>query len=162
MNRSICEREDQTAAAVRAGTIDPEIASHARQCAACAEVSLVTEFLQRGDTLAEHEQIPMPDAGLIWAKANLRATQEVVRIVLRPIRFMKIIAVIAFACSPWFRLVLPVVRQMASSWSGGLNFNVAFAPKLWPFMANDSMILLASTGTLILLGLSSWYMLRQE
>jgi hypothetical protein len=162
MNRSFCEREDQTAAAVRAGTIDPEIASHARQCAACAEVALVTEFLRDGDTLAEHEQIPMPDAGLIWAKANLRATQEVVRMVLRPIRFMKIIAVIAFACSPWLRLVLPVVRQPSSSWSRALDFNVAFAPKLWPVMANDSTILLASTSTLVLLGLSSWYMLRQE
>jgi hypothetical protein len=121
----------------------------------------VTEFLRDGDTLAEHDQIPVPDAGLIWAKANLRATQEVVRMVLWPIRFMKIIAVIAFACSP-LRLVLPVVRQLSSSWSPALDFNVAFAPKLWPVMANESTIFLASTGTLVLLGLSSWYMLRQE
>jgi len=162
MNRSICEREDQTAAAVRAGTIDSEIASHTRQCAACAEVSLVTKFLREGNTLAEFEHIPMPDAGRIWAKANLRATQEVVRMVLRPVRFMKIIALIAFACSPWLRLVLPIVRQLSSLWSRALDFNIAFAPKLWPVMANESTILLASTGTLVLLGLSSWYMLRQE
>jgi hypothetical protein len=161
MNRSICEREDQTTAAVRSGTIPPEIASHARQCATCADILLVTVFLRQGGTLAEHEQITMPDAGLIWKTAQSRATQEAMRLALRPIRFMKIIAVIAFACSPWLRLLMPIGRQL-TSWSPTLDFDFAFASRLWPVMASESTILLASTGTLVLLGLSSWYMLRQE
>ena len=162
MNQAICEREDQTAAAVRTGTIDPEIASHARQCRACADIVLVTDFLREGVTLADHERLPMPDAGLIWRNAQSRATQEATRLALRPIRFMKIIAVVAFACSPWLRLLLPLGKDLASSWSPTLDFNFAFSSRLWPVLANQSAILLASTGTLVLLGLSSWYMLRQE
>ena len=162
MNRAICEREDQTAAAVRSGIMDPEIASHARQCRVCADVLLVTELLREGGALTDHEQIPMPDAGLIWQNAQSRATQESMSLALRPIRFMKIIAVVAFACSPWLRLQLPLVRQLASSWSPTLDLNFAFTSRLWPVLANESTILLASTGTVVLLGLSSWYMLRQE
>lgn len=162
MKRAICEREDQTAAAVRGGTVTLEIASHARQCAACAEVLLVAEFLREGSALADHERIAVPDAGVVWSAAQTRASQEAVHIALRPIRFMKIVAVIAFACSPWLRLLLPVVRETASSWSRALDFNVVTALRVWPTLANESTIILASSGTLVLLALSSWYMLRQE
>lgn len=162
MNRAFCAREDETAAATRTGTIAPEIASHARQCAACAEILFVTEFFQEEASLRDHEQLTMPDAGLIWKNAQSRATQESVRLALRPIRFMKIIAVIAFASSPLFRMLLPIGRHLFSSWSGALDFNIGSPLRLWPTMANESAILLASTATLILIGLSSWFMLRQE
>lgn len=161
MNRAICEREDQTAAAVRIGRIDPEIAAHARQCAECADILVVTEFLREGVDLADHKRLAIPNAEVIWQKANSKASQEAVRLALRPIRIMKIIAVVAFAGSPWLRMSLPVGRKLLA-WSGNSDFNIAFASRLWPIMANESTILLASTGTLVLLALSSWYMLRQQ
>jgi predicted anti-sigma-YlaC factor YlaD len=161
MNQAICEREAQTAAAVHSGTIDHEIAAHARQCPVCSDILLVNEFLRENAAL-DQERTALPDAGLIWQKAQSRANQQAMRLALRPIRFMKIIAVVAFACSAWLRLLLPIGKELLASWSRSLDLNLGFASKIWPTMANESTILLASSGTLVLLGLSSWYMLRQE
>ena len=160
MNRDFCEREDQTSAAARSGTIDGETALHARECAACSEIVLVCELLNKN---AVHpERIAIPGPTFIWQKARLRVNQEAIRVALRPIRYMKILALVVFAGSPWLRLLLPLGRELAGSSARVMDSNLAFASRLWPTMANESTILLGSLGTIILLGLSSWYMLRQE
>lgn len=162
MNRVICGREDQTAATIRNGAIDDETASHAQHCPACSDILLVREFLRADCFLADHEQSALPDASHIWQKARSRAQQEAVRLAMRPIRFMKIIAIIAFACSPWLRLLLPIGREFAVSWSRTLDFNFAVVSKVWPAAANQAVILLGFGSATILLSLGSWYMLRQE
>lgn len=156
-----CPREEQTFAAIRSSTISPEIAAHAQRCPACSEVLLVAEFLQKTAALTDHERAALPDPAFIWQKARRQATQQAVRVALRPIRFMKIIAILAFACSPWLRFVLPAARELAASWSKAFDFNLAFFSMPWP-IANDAALLLGLSGTILLLGLSSWYMLRQE
>lgn len=161
MNRVICEREDQTAAAIRSGAIDDEAASHAQHCPACSDILLVSDFLRDDGALADHEQTALPDASHIWQKARLRAQQEAVRLATRPIRFMKIIAIAAFACSPWLRL-LPIGRELSASWSRAFDFNFAVVSKVWPAEANQAAILLGFGAATILLSLSSWYMLRQK
>jgi hypothetical protein len=162
MNRVFCEREDQTAAAIRSGAVHDEIASHARHCPACSDILLVSEFLREDCALADHEQTALPDPSHIWQKARLRSRQEAVRLAMRPIRFMKIIAIVAFACSPWLRLLLPIGREFAASWSKAFDLNLAFVSKVWPAAANQAAILLSFGAATILLSLSSWYMLRQE
>ena len=162
MNKSVCEREDRTSEAARLGMIDCETSRHAQQCAICSDILLVNELANDDPFFSELDATTLPDAASVWHNAQLRARNQALRVALRPIRYMKVLACIAFACSPWLRSLLPVVRELDSSWSRALDFNVAFASKFWPLIANESTILLASTGTLVLLGLSSWYMLRQE
>ena len=162
MNRVICEREDQTAAAIRSGAIDDETASHAQHCPACSDILLVSEFLREDCVLADHEQTALPNASHIWQRARSQAQQEAVRLAMRPIRFMKIISIVAFACSPWLRLLLPIGRELAASWSRAFDFNFAFVSKVWPTAANQAAVLLGFGAATILLSLSSWYMLRQE
>jgi hypothetical protein len=162
MNRVICEREDQTAAAIRNGAIDDETASHVQHCPACSDILLVGEFLREDGPPADHEQTALPDASHIWQEGRLRAHQEAVRLAIRPIRFMKIIAIVAFAFSPWLRLLLPIGRELAASWSKAFDLNLAFVSKVWPPAANQAAILLVFGAATILLSLSSWYMLRQE
>jgi len=162
MNQAFCEKERQTAAAVRSGTIDRDTALHAQTCAVCSDIWLVSKFLNEDCALADQERTAVPDPTYIWQKVRLRANKEALRIALRPIRYMKVLACVAFACSPWLRLLLPIGREFAASWSRILDSNLASAGKLWPPMANESTVLLGVVGTIILLGLSSWYMLRQE
>lgn len=162
MNKVFCEKEQQTSAAVRTGTIDRETTLHAQTCAVCSDILLVSKFLNADCALADHERTAVPDPTFIWQKAQLRANQEALRIALRPIRYMKVLACVAFACSPWLRLLLPIGREFAASFSRILDSNLAPASKLWPAMANESTVLLGVVGTIILLALSSWYMLRQE
>ena len=162
MNRNSCGREDQTSTAARSGTIDRETALHAQECAVCSEIMLVGKFLNDNAVFADRERLPLPDPTLIWQRARLETDQQAAHLALRPIRIMKVIACAAFACSPWLRLLLPIGRELTASWSRSIDLNVASASKLWPTLANESTILLGAFGTLILLGLSSWYMLRQE
>jgi hypothetical protein len=162
MNRSICEREEQTAAAVLYGAIDSEVASHAQRCTACSDILLVGEFLRNDGTLADGEKNALPDPGLIWGKAQQRAAQRAVRLALRPIRIMTALACLAFVCSPWLRLLLPLAQSLASSFSGTLDSNLVFFFKAWPTTPNQPVLLLAVFGTIVLLGMASWLVLREE
>ena len=162
MNKNICEREDQTSEAARSGIIDCETSVHAQQCAICSDILLVNKIANDDSFFTDLEPTALPDAAFIWRNAQLRARKKALGVALRPIRYMKLLACITFVCSPWLRLLLPLARQLTASWSRILDSNLASASKLWPAMANESMVTLGVLGTLILLGLSSWYMLREE
>lgn len=162
MNPHICEKEDQTLKTVLSGTVDTETVSHAQQCPACSDILLIAGFLQKDGTLTDRERNAVPDPGPIWQEARSRANQQAIRVALRPIRFMKIIACLAFACSPWFRPLLPLGRELSASCSRTLDSIVALLSRTSLSASAELAVLLGFSGTLILLGLSSWYMLRQE
>lgn len=162
MTRATCEREDHTSAVVLSGTVNLEVASHARECPVCADILLVTEYLREDEALVPHERAATPEAGLIWQKAKVRATQEAVRVALRPIRFMKIVAIIAFLSLPWLRSLLPGGRELISSWTRNFDFNIALTPRIWASNTTQVAILLGFAAATILLSLSSWYLVRQE
>lgn len=162
MNKSVCEREDQTSEAARSAMIDCETSRHAKQCAICSDILLANELANDDSFFEDLDPTALPDAAFIWHNAQRRARKEALRVALRPIRFMKVLACVIFLCSPWLRLLLPLGKQLTPSWSRALDSNLASASKLWPTMANESTIALGVLGTLILLGLSSWYMLRTE
>lgn len=162
MTRTICEREDNTSAAVLSGTVNAEIVSHARECPVCADILLVSEFLREDKALAVSECIALPNPGAIWHKAQLRATQYLIRRALRPIRFMKIVAIVAFLSLPWLRSLLPTARELISSWTQNLDFNLDLAPRIWPATTTQLAILLGFAAATILLSLSSWYLVRQD
>ena len=162
MTRTICEREDHTSAAVLSGTVDAKITSHAEQCTVCADILLVTEFLREDKALAASQCTALPNPGAIWHKAQLRATQEAVSRALRHIRFMRIIAIVAFLSLPWLRFILPIGRQLISSWTRNLDFNLVLSPKIWPTTTTQLAILLGFAAATILLSLSCWYLVRQE
>lgn len=161
MNPAICEREQQTASAILDGTIPPEIAAHAERCLACSEIMLVAQFL-RTNALSDQERTAVPDPQRIWHKAQHEARQQALRKALRPIRFMKFAACVAFACSPWLRWLLPLGQELSASWSKAFDFNLASISRPWPATATEATLLFGLSGTIILLALSSWFMLREE
>ena len=162
MTRHSCEREDQTVAAVLSGTPDDEIVRHSRQCAACSEILLVAGFMKKNNASSDPERATLPDPGFIWREARSRAHREALRVALRPIRFMKVMAGVAFMCSPWLRLFLPIGRSLANLWSRVFDSSLVFLSKTSLSTPAEVTILIGFSGTLILLGLSSWYMLREE
>jgi len=155
MNHILCERQDQTSAAARNGTVDRETALHAQQCPACSEILLVGELLREHSALTQQERIVLPEAGLIWKQAQTRASREAVQLALRPIRFMKIVAVVAIFAVPWLRSLLPTTSEWMSSLMGNLNSDLISIP-------HQAEILLAFAAATVVLTLSSWYMVRQE
>ena len=162
MTTTICEREDHTSAAVLSGTVNAEITSHAKRCTVCTHILLVSEFLLEGKALAASECTALPNPGAIWHKAQMRATQEAVSRALRPILFMRIIAIVAFLSLPWLRFILPIGRELTSSWTRNLDLNLVLSPKIWPATTTQLAILLGFAAATILLSLSSWYLVCQE
>jgi len=162
MNDILCQREDQTAAAVRNATVDRETALHAQQCPACSEILLVAEFLCDRSTLTDRERTVLPDVAPIWKQAQTRAGREALRLALRPIRFMKIIAVVALFAVSWLGSHLPATSEWMGSWMGNLNPDLISIPRIWPASAYQAEILLGFAAATVLLTLGSWYMVRQE
>jgi hypothetical protein len=162
MKLQSCVWEEQTSAAVANGTIPPEVVTHAQRCSVCADILLVGNFLRDDALCTPDERLALPQAGLIWRKAQQKAAEQSLRLALRPIRWMTAIACIVFACSPWLRLILPLVQDLGSSWSRALNFDFVSFSNLWPATSTQPFMLIGLSGTMILLALGSWLMLRQE
>jgi hypothetical protein len=154
MKEGYCEKEEQVMAALQpSGSFSPDLAEHVGRCDVCSELMLVGEFLHAENALSEHELAAMPNAGLIWRKAQATAREDARKEALakatRPIRFVRTCAyVIALFATPWIVLQWPQLLL----WAG----------HVWPQALNETTLLLGVMGTLLCVGLSSWYMLREE
>ncbi len=71
-----------------------ELVEHARHCEVCADVALVASAVR---TERQQEmQMPVPDAGRVWWKAQLRARREAIEAAGRPITAVQ---VLTLACA---------------------------------------------------------------
>jgi len=83
-----CEKEQAVAEMLQCGhwpeACDPALRIHVEHCAVCSEVVLVAQFLreEHASLLADKK---LPDAGLVWWKAQLRARREAAELATRPI-----------------------------------------------------------------------------
>jgi hypothetical protein len=181
MNPSHCEREPQTLAAILRGDSNPDIVAHAQTCPACSEVRLVAQLLQKEARLADHELHSLPDAGLIWRKAQARAREKALAKATLPIRMMRTCAtVLAVFAAPWlisqFTVWLHELGLNRFSWADQnlINWNWlnrAWANQTWPDQAltNHGWLgaltgttLLGLSVTIVCIAVGSWYMLREK
>jgi hypothetical protein len=161
MNEHFCDKEQQVATALCGSSRDAELLAHARSCQVCSEVLLVAEFLRGSAQLATHELSALPDAALIWRKAQTFARERALDRATLPIRIARIATFfVAVLAAPWLILEsrqfwlwvadLWPIRQLSST------------NRFWLSEFNDTALLLAITSTIICIGLGSWYMLREE
>jgi hypothetical protein len=158
MNEQYCEKEQEVAAALAGGSCDAEILNHARECAVCSEVLLVREFLRRGAQLAPQEIENLPDATLVWRKAQAMALEKALGRATLPIRAVRIVA-----CSAGVFAAPLLFHQSRSLWPGLTDVwlrHLSSTSRLWPSGSNELALLLAIAGAIFLIGLSSWYMLQ--
>jgi hypothetical protein len=157
MNNQYCEKEQEVTAALAGSTRDVEILNHARECPVCSEVLLVREFLRAGAQLAPQEIENLPDATLIWRKAQVAALENALGRATLPIRAVRIIA-----CAAGVFAAPLLVDQSRRLWPGltdGWLRHLSSASPLWSSGSNELALLVAITGAVCLIGLSSWYML---
>ena len=159
MNEAYCEKEQQVVAALCGSLRDTKILGHARTCLVCSEVLLVAEFLRESTQIATHELRALPDAALIWRKAQTLAREKALVRVTLPIRLARISAfVVAVLAAPW------LILESHQLWSWMADFwprHLSFTNRFWPADLNATALLLAIVGTLVCT-LSAWYMLREE
>ncbi len=79
--------------------VDPELREHAKTCQICSDVAVVADAIEsmREETVASAAMADtIPDSGLVWWKAQIRARREAAQAVGRPITAVQ---VAAFACA---------------------------------------------------------------
>lgn len=159
MKTQYCEHEQAVIDALQAGSLPDDLLVHAGACAVCSEVVLVTDCL-REDALV-NDQPHLPHASMIWRKAQARAREQALARATLPIRIVRTCAyALAILASPW--LVVQISHPPA--WMLSLGF------RHFPWMQMDGdwlaalsgTTLLGLTATLVCIGLSSWYMLREK
>ncbi len=139
MRQIECEFESDVLAAVIQSRwperVDAELREHVKKCDICSDVAAVASAIECArEVTAADAAIPaaLPDSGLVWWKAQMRARREAVETAGRPITAIQ---VAAYACamglmgacigasSSWFQAILK------SGWAAVSGFDVkAFIP----------------------------------
>jgi hypothetical protein len=158
MNERYCDKEQEVAAALAGGAPDSAILDHARECAVCSEILLLQEFLREGAQLASHEIEDLPDATVVWRKAQAIAREQALARATLPIRVVRTVA-----CAAGVLAVPLLLVESQRLWPGLTNAwraHLSSATRLWPSASNEPALLLAITGAILSIALSSWYILR--
>jgi hypothetical protein len=71
-----CAHEDAVAAAARTGRWTPELRAHRDGCMTCAELTLVTAAMAADADALAGLNIPLPDPGVIWLRAQLAEREK--------------------------------------------------------------------------------------
>jgi hypothetical protein len=83
-----CEKEQALTETLQRGqwpeACDPVLRAHVENCPVCSEVVQVAQAL-REEHASLHAEMKLPDAGLVWWKAQLRARREAAELATRPI-----------------------------------------------------------------------------
>jgi hypothetical protein len=91
-----CEKEQAVTEMLQSGrwpeACDSALRNHVENCAVCSEVVLVAQFL-REEHASLFADMKLPDAGLVWWKAQLRARREAAELATRPIALAERFAV---------------------------------------------------------------------
>jgi hypothetical protein len=91
-----CEKEQAVTEMLQSGrwpeACDSALRSHVVNCVVCSEVVLAAQFL-REEHAALLAEMKLPDAGLVWWKAQLRARREAAELATRPIALAERFAV---------------------------------------------------------------------
>jgi hypothetical protein len=157
MKPNSCSREPDVIAALLNDALPDDLYAHARLCEVCSEVIQVTNALLQEVAPGSTELRP-PDASVVWRRAQSLACEKAFARATQPIRIARISSLVAAAIAlPWLVLTLPYslswIPDLASHFrTVDLSFSSAAA----------ATFLLGIVGSLLLIILSSWYVLRQE
>jgi len=84
MSHAFCGQEQNVIAAARSGVWSDSLREHANHCMECADIIVVTEFLQGKAELACAD-VSLPSAASVWWKAQLAARRKALARTTRPL-----------------------------------------------------------------------------
>jgi hypothetical protein len=150
-----CERESLAVEAARAGCWDDDLRAHVAECDSCANAMLAAEYLFSMRE-ADHAAAPVPHAGRVWWKAQLRARREAAERAARPI---SVVQWAAFACAAVALCGVCVwqwsdVRTWLAALTGGWHTASPAQPGIVTSLWQTSSVSLILGGTVILVFLS--------
>jgi hypothetical protein len=154
MNDFGCDRETNVLDALRSGDLSPELLSHVSQCVACTDLMLVSQFLQSQSNGSSEPGLP--DASLIWRKAQLRRRREALARATWPIRAVRGVAAMAsIVATLW--IVFGATKPL--SWLSELGHYRLPAEHILNGQLTIQLVLIAGVCTLICAGVGAFYLL---
>lgn len=150
MHRHDCEREAEIIAALRSGTLGPELEKHANACDICSRVAAVSKFLQSNTAV----QPVLPDSDFVWWKAHLRSRQMTVE---RATRSIVLLRRVTYGSVGAAALWLVFAAGHLGSILRGLS-----RPEIWPDGVLSQSAVFLCAGALALTLLGSLYLARME
>lgn len=87
MRKRFCEHEPRVLEAATSGRWEAALRHHLEECSACAEVALVAGFMHEAE--AEMAEARLPDAELVWWKAQFKARRAATERATRPIAMVE-------------------------------------------------------------------------
>jgi hypothetical protein len=142
--------------------VDSALREHAAGCAACGEVAAVAGALgeARGRSA---EEASLPDAGLVWWRAKLRARREAARAAGRPITAAQVLA-LACACG-LFGACFGATSEWFQKAFHAFAYALAPAQFAWPAAAtlvSEHGWLVLAGAALLLAPAALWLVLARE
>lgn len=155
-----CPRESETVRAAWSGAwpggCDDDLRQHVRSCTVCREaVQLASVFREDRDAVIRAARVPEP--GLVWWRAQLRARREAAATAERPVAIAQGLAIVASlaAAVGVFWALLPSVRTFFGGVASSLPAPADLLPSLpsatGAFSNLSAGSLLAQPGILIVL-----------
>jgi hypothetical protein len=121
MKQEHCNFEEKIAEACRSGHWDDALLAHIASCRVCEEVALVASYLSES-AAAPHVGANLPDATLIWSKAQLAARRDTIERAMRPILWTRrfafgscAVVIVTAIVMAWSRIG-EFFRGFAESW----------------------------------------------
>jgi ABC-type Fe3+-siderophore transport system permease subunit len=141
MRAGDCQDESAVAAAARSGQWSDELRSHIQACQACAEILLVAQALRR--ELPGSATVPLPAAGQVWWRAQIRARRQDAERAVQPVRLVQTIAALCAVIGA----VLVLLRYAAQLQQSLTRFPSAApdwaGPVAWMLLAAAAMFVAA-------------------
>jgi hypothetical protein len=163
-----CDREQDVVDAIGAGRwparCDEELRAHVRSCEVCADlVEILPAMVDERD--AAWDAAHVPPAGVVWWRAQLRARNEAVRAVTRPLTVVTAIALLFFGAlvGGAFVAILPRLRTWSAAAAGSVQWPAAAElEKLVAPFAGSSVALLLLGTWLLVAPLAIWLAIRDD
>lgn len=169
MNSVECEFESDVLSATLQSRwpdrVDAQLRAHVAECAICSDVVVIASAID-GAREEAYERAVVPDSGLVWWRAQLRARREAAQTAGRPITAAQ---VIAFACavgllgacfgatSKWFQSALARITSAAIGFE-----SQSFLLSATALMAEHGALILATAAVLFLVPAAVYWALLKD
>ena len=175
-----CEKESLVIEAVRSGSWDADLREHAAHCDSCSDAALAASVLNEMRAVDDAEA-RIPDAGLMWWKAQLVAKRTAAERATQPIsfieRFTYVCGIFCFigvcvwqwaAIRAWFAPIksgFTGARSAASAWHLDLHTmqsSIASWLEKAGSLQKSSLTIVLSVGVLLIFVAFAAYFARSE
>jgi hypothetical protein len=119
MKLSMCDRDEETLAALQSGNWDAGLAQHTSGCTLCQEVILVAKFLKQ-EAVSAGMEVRLPSAAFIWWQAEIARRNKAVQ---RATQVTEVFTRIAYLtggfAALWFISARIISAQTISNFTAG-------------------------------------------